>query len=263
MVAAIHISCKGNLRDESWHFSSNSLPKPVRLPKLNIGHTIMLCLPGLPSQPSRHIRFEDEQPPAESKDGGEHEMPFHNQAAEKQTIPGKSFVSDLHPSAFKPFNPPNREKILLWVRYAYKLTWSVIRCAFTPFLLICALQFAVSRITHAWRPVEVAGLTSAKARHDTSTTVFRSMLNLGSPTMPWPGPESAHRILSSAGGSEAKELLPSGVMEDPLDPEEIDVTEQETITGSYSDPRHGEPTAEGMGVMDWIDRALGWKNIAQ
>lgn len=104
------------------------------------------------------------------------------------------------------------------------------------------------------------GSSSVKARHS-SVSGLRSILNLGSLAIPWPRPESEDQTGLSVGVSETEELLSSSMTEHPLGLGKVDGAENETTIESSEDPGHGEPTAEGMGVMDWIDRALGWKNI--
>lgn len=113
---------------------------------------------------------------------------------------------------------------------------------------------------HARRPVDIMGFSSVKARHD-SLSGIRSILNLGSLAMPWSRPESEDQLGRSMGESETKEHLSSSTSEHALSLEKLDGQENETTIESSEDPGHGEPTAEGMGVMDWIDRALGWKDI--
>lgn len=79
--------------------------------------------------------------------------------------------------------------------------------------------------------------------------------------MPRPQLKSEDRTTPSADVSVTEEFLSGSMAEHPLDPERVDGMENETTIEGQEDPGHGEPTAEGMSVMDWIDRALGWKNI--
>lgn len=88
------------------------------------------------------------------------------------------------------------------------------------------------------------GVSSVKARHDS----LWSILNLGSLAVSWSQPESDDQ---------------SGPSKDSLGVEKFDGAVNETTIESSEDPGHEEPTAEGIGVMDWIDRALGWKDITQ
>jgi hypothetical protein len=255
----------GRSRDEPWHFSSDSNQKPIRLPKLYPGYDIGLSFPSAADQPARNVRFEDEQPKngcVEAMNSETHDSCFDSQAEIKPTAPGGSYVLDSEPHASSIFNLRSHEKTLSWVQYSYNLAWNVIRCAFTPFLLVCAVQFAVSRITHAWRPVEIVDFSSANVRHHTGTGL-RSILHLGSLAIPRPSPEPDDRRGSGMGVSETQALVPSHTLEYHMDPESVDITKDETAPASPTDPGHGQPTASGMSVMDWIDRALGWKNIAQ
>lgn len=258
----LQISRNGRSRDEPWQFSSDLNEKQIRLPKLHPGYDIGLSFLGTSNQSARSIRFDDEQPKnvcVEAMSSENHQLCFDSQAEIKQTAPGESYVPDSEPHIF---HLRSHEQILSWVQYSFHLAWNVIRCAFTPFLLICAIQFAVSRITHAWRPVEIVDFSSANERHPTGTG-FRSMLHLGSLAIAQPWPESDDRTGSDMGVSETRELLPSHMPEYQMDPESVEITENETAPASSTDPGHGQPTAGGMSVMDWIDRALGWKNMAQ
>lgn len=113
---------------------------------------------------------------------------------------------------------------------------------------------------HARRPVDFMGFSSVKGRHD-SLSGLRSILSLESLTVPWSQPESEDQSGLSMGASRTKEPFSSSTSEHSLGLEKFDGAENETTIESSEDPEHEEPTAEGMGVMDWIDRALGWEDI--
>ena len=258
IFSAIHISSNGKWREAPWQFSNNSFEKQIRLPKLYLGYTIALTLAGVSYQPARSIRFKDEQPkPActESIKCENRESRFDKQAATDHVTPVHS-----DRDSFSILDPRNPEKAQSWVRYSCKLILRLLRCAFTPFLLICAFQFALSRIMHARRPLDIMGSSSVKAGHD-SLSGIRSILNLGSLVMPWSRLESEDQSGSSIGASETKGAFSNSTTEKSRGHENLDGAKTETTIESSEDPEQREPTAEGMSVMDWIDRALGWKNI--
>lgn len=258
--SAIHISSNGKLRDAPWQSSNSSFEKQIRLPKLYLGYTIGLSLADVLNQPARSIRFKDEEPKPACTDSikcENHESRLNNQAATKQHTP----VHTLHPDrrSSSTLDPRAREKALSWAGYSCKLILRLLRCGFTPFLLVCAFQFALSRMMHARRPVDIMGFSSVKARHDS----LWSMLNLGSLAVPWSQPESEEQSGPSTGGFRTKEAPSGSTTEHSMRLEKFDGAENETTIESSEDPEHEEPTAEGIGVMDWIDRALGWKDITQ
>lgn len=113
---------------------------------------------------------------------------------------------------------------------------------------------------HARRPVDPMGFSSVNARHDSLSGIW-SVVNLGSLAMPWSRLESEDQLGLSVAGSETKEPSSRSTIEHSPGPEKLGGAENETPIESSEDPGHGEPTAEGMAVMDWIDRALGWKSI--
>lgn len=104
--------------------------------------------------------------------------------------------------------------------------------------------------------------SSVKAGHD-SLLGLRSILSLGSMAVPWSQYESEDQSGLSMGTSEMKEPLSGSTTEHSLSLEKFDGAENETTIESSKDPEHAEPTSDGLGVMDWIDRALGWQDITQ
>lgn len=258
--SAIHISSNGKLRDAPWQSSNSSFEKPIRLPKLYLGYSIGLSIADVPNQPGRSIRFKDEESKSACTDSikrENHESRLNNQAATEQHTP----VHTLHPDrrSSSTLNPRTREKAVSWARYSCKLILRLLRCAFTPFLLICAFQFGLSRIMHARRPVDIMGFSSVKARHDS----LWSILNLGSLAVPWSQSESEEQSGPSTAAFETEEAFSGSTTEHLLGLKKIDGAENEMTIESSEDPEHEEPTADGIGVMDWIDRALGWKDITQ
>ena len=226
------------------------------------GYTMGMSLTGVPGQPARSIRFKDEQQPkeicADSIRSEKHESRFEKQGASGPLPPRRIIHHDLHTSSTS--NPRSRVKVLSWAQYISDLAWSLLRHVLTPVLLICAFQSVVSRITHAWRPVDVTGFPPVKARHD-PISGFRSIFNFGSLAVPWVRPESDDRTGPRMESSETKEPLAKKMPENSLDLERVDDRESTTSIESPEDPGHGDPAAEGTSVMDWIDRALGWKNF--
>ena len=259
-LLAIHISSNGKLRDAPWQSSNSSFEKQIRLPKLYLGYAIGMSLADVPNQPARSIRFKDEEPKPACTDAikcENHESRRDDQAATEQHTP----VHTLHPDqrSSSTLDPRTRGKALSWAGYSCKLILRLLRRAFTPFLLVCAFQFALSRIMHARRPVDIMGFSSMKARHDS----LWSILNFGSLAVPWSQPESEEQSGSSTGASTRKDAISGSTSEHSTGLEKFDGAEKETTIESSEDPEHEEPTTEAIGVMDWIDRALGWKDITQ
>lgn len=224
-------------------------------------YTIAMSLTGVPCQPPRSIRFNDEQPAgvcADPTKSETHGARFEKESAGEQISKACMNHHDRHISST--FSPRSREKLMSWVRSFYNLTWSLLRCAFTPFLFVCAFQFAVSRMSHVRRPIDATNFPSLEARPVPVSSV-RSMLNLGSLAVPCGQPESEDQSDPGTGIFEMKELPSSQMTGYPLGREKTEDIEHDTQIESPEDPRRDEPTAEGTSVMDWIDRALGWKNI--
>lgn len=255
--------------DSPWRFFDHSRPNRVRLPKLYQGYSLKLSFLETRARSARVIRFEDEESELSpepsisdhesSRSGGAEEVPENNHEPEKQAeraSPNKICASP-EPDARTPNLHISRNKqwiLSLW-QYPSRLITTVVRSIVPPVILICAIHVVLSRTSYLWKPLDSAKFPLSNAHHQ-GQTGFQSVLGLGRAAIPRPTWELKTGVEPSMATRESHmEPLSSAGMQQQ--------EEDQFGTNDACEPEHQPSASKARSVMDWIDRALGWKNITQ
>lgn len=139
---------------------------------------------------------------------------------------------------------PNRGGLRSFLHYPSKLLTGLLQRMRRPFLLTCVLQLALATVFQIWNPVDV-------------TRLFRP-----SPSQHFDC-QSKSNIGATANGEIAQTHhdLSTTTMERMGGNETGDGMRADDYSQHVGELGHEQPMEEVAKVMDWIDRALGWKSI--
>lgn len=234
-----------------FHFSKSYAGNQTLLPKLSQGYSMQLSFHRMLPRSPRIVRFADEFECCSETSSNAPSTLGHDDTL----IPREEAynVSErCHPLIITS-SVERRETLPLW-RLPLKLAGVGVRCLIIPFLLISAAQLLVSYVGHRLTPSSIENLFSAILGSNANPR-SRANCDLGYP-LPHPSDMEPHLGTSTPCDT---------AMSNPVVPE--------ATTGGLHEQGPGGETQVGVsavaagtseptgGLIDWIDRALGWKDI--
>lgn len=236
-----------------FHFSKSYARNQTILPKLSQGYSLQLSFHQMLSRSPRIVRFADE-PECCSETSSNRPLTLgHNETRvpsdEAWNVSERSRPSIITSSVDRPKTVP------LW-RLPLKLARAGFRCVVIPFLFIYAAQL-VAQVGHRFTPSSIENLFSTILGSNAGPGT-RADCDLGYP-LPLPSDAEPHHGTSGPSGEAVSnpailEATTGGLYKQRLSGEAQD--RKSTVTKGTS-----ERLTKSGGLIDWIDRALGWKEI--
>lgn len=235
----------------AFHFSKSYARNRTILPKLSQGYSMRLLFHQMLPRSPRIVRFADEFESCSETSSSAPPTLGHNGIP----IPGDETynVSERCQPLIITSSVERRDNLPLW-RLPLKLAGTGFRCLVVPFLLVSAAQLLVAHVGHRLTPSSIENLFSAILGSNADPGA-RASCDFGSPS---PHPSDVERHLGTSTPS-------SAAMSNPA--------VSEATKGGLHEQGPGGETQAGVftvaagtsaqtgGLIDWIDRALGWKDV--
>lgn len=272
---AVCILHNGEAEDDTCSYSYHPAQTKFRLPTLHPHYTLTVSVPNVRfhSPLTRTIRFTDEDDEHSSETSSESQScmssseisaemqpRFANHVVKTQTTTsekapsqdegnalegqseknGENRPSSSSESDFRPivaYNSSNHGEFLSFLR---RLLTGILQRMRRPFLLTCIVQLTLATICRTWGPIGIRQLcfrnqyADCKSKSDIGTIVNGEIT------------KTVHDV-------------PITTMERTHANDIRDGTRAGDHPQHLGETRHEQPMDEVAKVMDWIDRALGWK----
>lgn len=218
-----------------FHFSKSYARNQTKLPKLSQGYSMQLSFHQMLPRSPRIVRFADEfECCSETSSNGPSTLSHTDTSIPSEDACNCNVSERCHPLIITS-SVERHETLPLW-RLPLRLAGVGFRCLVIPFLLVSAAQLLVAHVGHRLIPSRIENLFSAILGSNADSG-SRANCDLG-----YPLPHLGTRTPDSTATSNP--------------------AASETTTGGMHKQRPNElRLGEGGGLIDWIDRALGWKDI--
>lgn len=241
----------GEAESMAFHFSKSYAGNQTLLPKLSQGYSMQLSFHQMLPRSPRIVRFADELECCSEISSNAPSILGHDDTLNSREE-AYSVVERCHPPIITS-SVERRETLPLW-RLPLRLAGAGVRCLIIPFLLISTAQLLVSHVGHRLTPFSIDNLCSAILGSNANPR-SRAHCDLG---YPLPHPSDVERHLGTSTPCDTAMSIPAV---------------SEATTGGLHEQGPGGETQAGVsavaagtseptgGLIDWIDRALGWKDI--
>lgn len=235
----------------AFQFSKSEARAQTRLPKLSQGYSMQLSFHQMLPPSPRIVRFADDSECCSETSSGEPSSLSHNDT--RTSRDDACYVTERYTPVITTSTVERHEALPLW-RLPLRLASAGLRCLLIPFLFFSVAQLVVAHVGHRLTPSSLENLLTAVIGSNAAPG-SRADRDLG---YPLPHPSDVEPYLGNRTPSGAAMVNPAG---------------SEAATGDLHEQGPGGKTQVGVstvaartseqagGLIDWIDRALGWKEV--
>lgn len=239
-----------------FHFFKSYARNQTKLPKLLQGYSMQLSFHQMLPRSPRIVRFADEFKCCSETSSNIPSTLGHTDTS----IPSEDAcnVSErCHPLIITS-SAERHETLPLW-RLPLRLAGVGFRCLVIPFLLVSAAQLLVAHVGHRLIPSSIENLFSAILGSNADPG-SRANCDLGYP-LPHPSDAGPHLGTSAPYGAAMSNPAASETTTGGLHKQRPNGKTQAGVSAVAAGTPEQELRFAGGGLIDWIDRALGWKDI--
>lgn len=234
-----------------FHFSKSYARNQTKLPKLSQGYSMQLSFHQMLPRSPRIVRFADESECCSETSSNGPSTLGHTDTSLPSSDDACNVSERCHPLIITS-SVEMHETLPLW-RLPLRLAGVGFRCLVIPFLLVSAAQLLVAHVGHRLIPSRIENLFSAILGSNADPG-SRANCDLG---YPLPHLRTSTPYSTAMSNPAASETTTRGMHKQRPNGK----TQAGVSAVAAGTPGQELRLGEGGGLIDWIDRALGWKDI--